>query len=127
VTAVAWKKGDLVRIVLWSVARGDSQYPQGVRSLTQAERDRMEHDPWWRELDSAGEPRIMPRHKCEHLEPGQLLTVIRARASAPRDLCWGKWAHGHVLVLDPSSGHEYYIKRHYLEAASASEGETENA
>lgn len=117
----AFKKGDLLRVVTNGAARGGDIYPRGVRVLTTAERERLEADPWYRELDSAGEPRLVPRHRSEKIDPGTLVTVIRARAKAPPELGWGKWAHGHVLVLDPSTGNELYIKRHFLEAIPATE------
>ena len=96
-------------------------YPRGVRVLTDAERERLEADPWYQMLGDDGETRLIPRHRSEKIDPGTLVTVLRARAKAPPGLGWGKWANGHVLVLDPSSGTELYIKRHFLEAIPASE------
>jgi len=114
------KKGDLVRTVIWDGGHGNVRYPRGIRTITAAERDWMAQDSYWRELDSAGEPRTIPRHMVDQLVLGLLVTVVRARAKAPSasSLGGGRWAHGHVLVLDPKSGHEYYVKRHYLEAVS---------
>jgi hypothetical protein len=109
------KKGDLVRTVLWPGGQGNVRYPRGIRTITAAERDWMAQDSYWWELDSAGEPRIIPRHMVDQLVLGLLVTVVRARAKAP-SVSALTWAHGHVLVLDPKSGHEYYVKRHYLEA-----------
>ena len=117
----AFKKGDLLRVVMNGAARGGDMYPRGVRVLTAAERERLAVDPWYRGLDSAGEPRLVPRHRVERIDPGTLVTVLRARASAPDDLGWGRSQSGHVLVLDPSSGNELYIKRHFLEAIPAPE------
>ena len=112
------KKGDLVRTVLWPGGQGNVRYPRGIRTITAAERDWMAQDSYWRELDSAGEPRIIPRHMVDQLVLGLLVTVVRARVKAPSASPLGgrKVGHGHVLVLDPKSGHEYYVKRHYLEA-----------
>jgi hypothetical protein len=116
----AFKKGDLLRVVMDGGARGGDMYPRGVRVLTAAERERLAVDPWYRELDSAGEPRLVPRHRVERIDPGTLVTVLRARGGgAPRARGWSQ--SGHVLVLDPSSGNELYIKRHFLEAIPAPE------
>ena len=117
----AFKKGDLLRVITNCAARGGDMYPRGVRVLTDAERERLEADPWYQMLGDDGETRLIPRHRSEKIDPGTLVTVLRARAKAPPGLGWGKWANGHVLVLDPSSGTELYIKRHFLEAIPASE------
>lgn len=116
-----FKKGDLLRVVMNGAARGGDTYPRGVRVLTAAEREHLAVDPWYQGLGEDGESRLVPRHRSEKIDPGTLVTVIRARAKAPPGLGWGKWAHGHVLVLDPSSGNELYIKRHFLEAIPAPE------
>jgi hypothetical protein len=111
-----FKKGDLARTVVNKDIGREGGTPRGVRVLTQAELDRMQADPWWQGLDCAGEPRIIPSCRSEKIDAGLIVTVVRARAKAPSSLGWGKWSGGHVLVLDTKSGHEYYIKRHFLEA-----------
>ena len=123
-----FKKGDLLRVVSGYVTGvPTTMMPRGVRVVSTAERERLEADTWYQTPGDDGETRLIPRHRTESIKPGTLVIVLRARASAPRDLCWGKWALGHVLVLDPSTGHEYYIKRHFLEVTGASEVESENA
>ena len=112
-----FKKGDLLRVVSGYVTGvPTTMMPRGVRVLTQDELDRMQADPWWQGLDDAGESRTIPTCRSEKIDAGLIVIVLRARAKAPSSLGWGKWVGGHVLVLDPSTGHEYYVKRHFLEA-----------
>ena len=117
-----FKKGDLLRVVTgYETGVATTRMPRGVRVLSTAEREHLEADPWYQTLGEDGETRLIPRHRTESINPGTLVTVLRARAKAPPDLGWGKWAHGHVLVLDPSTGHEMYVKRQFLEALGARE------
>jgi hypothetical protein len=120
-----FKKGDLLRVVMgYDLGVATSTVPRGVRVLTAAERESLSSDPWYQGLGEDGESRLIPRHRTEYIKHGKLVTVIRARAKAPPGLGLGKWANGHVLVLDPSTGNELYVKRQFLEAIPASdEGE----
>jgi hypothetical protein len=112
-----FKKGDLLRVISVSeIGFGSPGAPRGVRVLTTAERERLAADPYHQGLGEDGETRLIPRYRNDRIEPGKNVIVIRARATAPRELGWGKWANGHVLVLDPSTGNELYIKRQFLEA-----------
>jgi len=116
-----FKKGDLLRVVSGRGVGLDRTLPRGVRVLTAAERESLSSDPWYQGLGEDGESRLIPRHRTESIKPGKLVTVIRARAKAPSGMGWGKWANGHVLVLDTSTGNELYIKRQFLEALEARE------
>jgi hypothetical protein len=117
-----FKKGDLLRVTSVSeIGFSASGSPRGVRVLTTAERERLAADPYYQGLGEDGETRLIPRYRNDRIEPGKNVIVIRARATAPRELGWGKWANGHVLVLDPSTGNELYIKRQFLEALGARE------
>jgi len=115
-----FKKGDLLRVI-GATDPYATNAPRGVRRLTREEQRRMSEDPYYQGLGEDGETRLIPRHRTERIEPGTLVTVLRSRAKVPGDLGWGKWANGHVLVLDPGTGNELYVKRQFLEALGARE------
>ena len=60
-----------------------------------------------------GESRLPPTSVNVHIYPGRAYHVLRAR-------CVGRWNYhrhpGQCLILDPVSGREVYIPRHYVEA-----------
>jgi hypothetical protein len=118
-----FKKGDLLRVI-GATDPYATKAPRGVRRLTREEQRRMSEDPYYQGLGEDGETRLIPRHQTERIEPGTLVTVLRSRAKAPVEFGLGKWSTGHVLVLDPGTGKELYVKRNFLEAIPASdEGE----
>jgi hypothetical protein len=117
-----FKKGDLLRVVMgYELGVATSTVPRGLRVLTTAERERLAADTYYQGLGEDGETRLIPRYRNDRIELGKIVIVIRARATAPRELGWGKWANGHVLVLDPGTGNELYVKRNFLEALGARE------
>lgn len=59
-------------------------------------------------FDSAGEPRLPPRHSYKELNPSKVYEVLRARCRVERGY---SIATGQVKILDTESGRELYCER----------------
>ena len=70
-------------------------------------------DTWHITMRDDGESRLPPTSTRIKLFPGHAYHVLRAR-------CVGHWNYrrqpGQCLILDPASGREVYIPRHFVEA-----------
>lgn len=109
-TAAKFKRGSLVRV---RPLHPERKYVLGLYALTTSERHAMQQDPYFRGMDDAGEPRTVPDSGLLRLEPGSLVTVIRARVRPPA--AWNCSKGGYVLVCSPAVGREVYIRESYLE------------
>jgi len=112
--AAKFKKGDLARIMrdpdrrVWYRENDIS----GVGVYTSSEREEMYRNPYYQGLDDAGETRLVPRTGRWKLDPGDLVTVVRARARPPEG---GRFAQGFVLVCSTRHGRELYVREKNLE------------
>lgn len=97
--ASRFQKGDLARTL-------EGTFTYGHRRLTPAEREANSRDPYFMELDDAGEPRLQPEFKTVKIEGGTILHVLRARVS-PGD---GRRDRGWMLVMDMKTGHEICVR-----------------
>lgn len=105
-----YRKGGLAR-----VAR-DAGWPKaapGIHVYTPEEYKSEAASPYYNELDSAGEPRIVPRTTHVRLDLGTILHVLRTRVRPP-DL-YNRHARGWVLTLNTATGQEVYVQEKYLE------------
>lgn len=105
-----YRKGGLAR-----VARLTAQLvaAPGIHVFTPSEYEREASDPYYFELDSAGEPRIVPRIVSVRIDVGTILHVLRTRVRPP-DL-YNRRARGWVLALNTATGQEVYVQEKYLE------------
>jgi len=85
----------------------------GIHAFTQSEYEAAAADPYYRELDSAGEPRIVPRTISVRIDVGTILHILRVRVRPP-DL-YNRHARGWVLALNTATGQEVYVREKYLE------------
>ena len=105
-----YRKGGLARVVGLDARPAGAP---GIHVYTQSEYEREAADPYYRELDSAGEPRIVPRTISVRIDIGTILHVLRVRVRPP-DL-YNRHARGWVLALNTATGQEVYVQEKYLE------------
>jgi len=63
-------------------------------------------------FDSAGEPRLAPRHRYQELNPDMVYEVLRARCRVERGY---HMESGQVKILDTETGRALYCDRDILE------------
>ena len=107
-----YRKGGLARVAHAAQRLVDLGAP-GIHVFTQSEYEAAAADPYYRELDSAGEPRIVPRTISVRIDIGTILHVLRVRVRPP-DL-YNRHARGWVLALNTATGQEVYVQEKYLE------------
>ena len=107
-----YRKGGLARVAHAAHRLGYDAVP-GIHVFTQSEYEREAANPYYRELDSAGEPRIVPRTVSVRIDVGTILHVLRVRVRPP-DL-YNRHARGWVLTLNTATGQEVYVQEKYLE------------
>lgn len=107
--AARFKKGQLVRVVppMGPIQSGAA----AIMRLTEAEREHMYSLPYYREMGSDGESRLVPHYTHTQLTEGSLLTVIRGRAASPLS----HKRKGYVLALSTIMGRELWIHESMLE------------
>jgi hypothetical protein len=108
-----YRKGDLAQVKHWLPDGGPVRRAPGIHMFTQSEYEAEAANPYYRELDSAGEPRIPPRSTPVRLDSGTILHVLRVRVRPP-DL-YNRHARGWVLALNTATGQEVYVQEKYLE------------
>ena len=83
--------------------------------LTPEQRKAMANQDYFKEMDSAGESRLVPSEGRDALHRDRVYPLLRARAAAVYNY---RKIGGLALVLDTESGRELYVARKYLENAS---------
>ena len=78
-----------------------------------AEAEAAGEDAWHITMRDDGESRLPPTSTNVRIFPGRPYTVLKARTV-------GRWNYrkhsGQCLILDPETGREVYVPRHYVEA-----------
>ena len=70
-------------------------------------------DAWHITMRDDGESRLPPTSTNVRIFPGRAYTVLKARTVG----YWNYHKHsGQCLILDPETGREVYVPRHYVEA-----------
>ena len=70
-------------------------------------------DAWHITMRDDGESRLPPTSTTVRIFPGRPYTVLKARTVGH----WNYRKHsGQCLILDPETGREVYVPRHYVEA-----------
>ena len=78
-----------------------------------AEAEAAGEDAWHITMRDDGESRLPPTSTTVRIFPGRPYTVLKARTVGH----WNYRKHsGQCLILDPATGREVYVPRHYVEA-----------
>ena len=78
-----------------------------------AEAEAAGEDTWHIMMRDDGESRLPPTSTTVRIFPGRPYTVLKARTVG----YWNYHKHsGQCLILDPETGREVYVPRHYVEA-----------
>ena len=78
-----------------------------------AEAEAAGEDAWHITMRDDGESRLPPTSTNVRIFPGRPYTVLKARTVGH----WNYRKHsGQCLILDPETGREVYVPRHYVEA-----------
>ena len=78
-----------------------------------AEAEAAGEDTWHITMRDDGESRLPPTSTTVRIFPGRPYTVLKARTVG----YWNYHKHsGQCLILDPETGREVYVPRHYVEA-----------
>jgi len=104
----SFRKGDLVKPRSWSPVNAWRRLTTEERNTWYEEFHRLCREGEEVPYDSAGEPRLAPLDFHTHLSQDTVLTVVRARVSAPDGYGTRK---GCCQVFDPSSGQTLYVWR----------------
>ena len=78
-----------------------------------AEAEAAGEDTWHITMRDDGESRLPPTSTTVRIFPGRPYTVLKARTVG----YWNYHKHsGQCLILDPETGREVYVARHFVEA-----------
>ena len=101
---------------IWGKSRFTQADAEAYRADIQkqiAEAQAAGEDAWHITMNDAGESRLPPTSTPVRIYPDRVYQVLRARAVGH----WNYRRHsGQCLILDPVTGREVYVSRHYVEA-----------